>query len=240
VANPSPQGDVEIADNTSGRLANKGMEGLAITPNGRYLAGIMQKALIQDGGKNGGYARIVTIDTYTGRTHEYAYPMDNIGTADNPKYTSLSDIVAINSHEFLVDERDGNGFGDGSTAVEKKLYRIDLSGATDVTDISGADNLAPYAVAKTEFLDLVTLLNNNGIDSDHIPAKIEGIAFGPDVTVNGVKEHTLFIANDNDFLPTTDVDGQTVENPSQWYVVAFDDSDLPGYVPQRILPYLDN
>ena len=41
-------GAFEIANNTSGRVANKGMEGLAITPDGRTLVGIMQNALIQD------------------------------------------------------------------------------------------------------------------------------------------------------------------------------------------------
>lgn len=233
----SPQGSVETDDNTSGRVANKGMEGLAITPDGKMLVGIMQKALIQDGGKKGKYSRIVTVDIRTGETHEYAYPHDNIGTDSKPKYTSLSDIVAVNDHEFLVDERDGEGLGKGTAAVEKKLYLIDLTGATDVTDISGEANLAPYAVAKTQFLDLVSLLNANGISSGDIPSKLEGIAFGPDVTVNGESEHTLFIANDNDFLPTTtDLNGQVVDNPSHWYVVAFDDSDLPGYVPQPVRP----
>ena len=38
--------------NVSGRQANRGMEGLAITPDGRYLVGIMQNALLQDNGLN--------------------------------------------------------------------------------------------------------------------------------------------------------------------------------------------
>ena len=42
VTNLSPVGDTEITDNTVGRTANKGMEGLAITPDGRTLVGIMQ------------------------------------------------------------------------------------------------------------------------------------------------------------------------------------------------------
>ena len=33
----SPQGSLEISGNTSGRVANKGMEGLAITPDGKTL-----------------------------------------------------------------------------------------------------------------------------------------------------------------------------------------------------------
>jgi len=46
VANLSPVGNDEISGNTSGRVANKGMEGLAITPDGKTLVGIMQNALI--------------------------------------------------------------------------------------------------------------------------------------------------------------------------------------------------
>ncbi len=36
--------------NTSGHQANRGREGLAITPDGRYLVGILQNALIRDNG----------------------------------------------------------------------------------------------------------------------------------------------------------------------------------------------
>lgn len=46
------------------------MEGLAVTPNGKLLVGIMQANLEQD---DTGNLRIVTIDTRTGETHEYAY-----------------------------------------------------------------------------------------------------------------------------------------------------------------------
>ncbi len=46
VSTLSSMGAFEIANNTSGRVANKGMEGLAITPDGRTLVGIMQNALI--------------------------------------------------------------------------------------------------------------------------------------------------------------------------------------------------
>jgi hypothetical protein len=46
VAIKSPVGANEIAMNTVGRTANKAMEGLAITPDGKTLVGIMQNALI--------------------------------------------------------------------------------------------------------------------------------------------------------------------------------------------------
>src|SRR5262249_42842942 len=58
----SSHGDDEIsfANNPVGRIANKGMEALAITPDGRMLVGAMQSALEQDGGDiKGGTIRIV-------------------------------------------------------------------------------------------------------------------------------------------------------------------------------------
>jgi hypothetical protein len=189
VSNLSPNGATEISGNTIGRVANKGMEGLALTPDGKTLVGIMQAPLEQDVKK---LVRIVTIDIATGATHEYAYKLTT--------GSGVSDIVAINDHQFLVDERDGAGLGDGSTAVTKQLFRIDLAGAVDITNLTGTA-AANAAVTKTAFLDLVLALNANGIPSDQIPAKIEGISFGQDVLVNGVNEHTLWIANDNDLFP---------------------------------------
>ena len=60
------------------------------------------------------------------RRHEYVY--DNmIGRA---KAFNSSEIIALNDHQFLIwDTRDGKGLGDGSTAVVKRIYKIDLAGA---------------------------------------------------------------------------------------------------------------
>lgn len=238
VTNVAAVGDAEISGNSAGRVANKGMEGLAITPDGRYLIGAMQSPLLQDGGTNSPYARLVRIDTHSGAVQQFAYELTNIGTAAKPKYGTISEILAINGTDLLVDERDGKGLGDASTAVHKKLYRISLSGATEVGSLVGRDNLAGHAVSKTLFLDLVSTLASYGIDARDIPAKIEGMAFGQDVEVGGSTRHTLYIANDNDFLSSlTDAnhpDG--VDNPNQFYVFAFDDNELPGLEAQRIRP----
>jgi hypothetical protein len=232
ITNLSPQGDVEIADNKVGRISNKGMEGLAITPDGRTLVGIMQANLEQDATNS---LRIVTIDIETGNTHEFAYQLTDGSGA--------SEILAINNHQFLVDERDGKGLGDKplptdkpSKAEVKKLYLIDLNGAQDVSGVSG--DLSKYAVGKTFFLDIVSKLNTAGMDSLFIPSKLEGIAFGQDVVIGGATKHTLYVANDNDFLGViadpTDPANEIIENPNQFFVFAFDDNDLPGFVPQRI------
>ena len=216
VANLSPVGATEIAGNTSGRVANKGMEGLSITPDGKTLVGIMQAPLIQDAANSAtsNMVRIVTIDIATGATKEYGYKLTT--------GSGVSEIVAINDHEFLVDERDGKGLGDGSAAKNKQLFKINLTGATDITGLNGSA-AAAAAVNKSLFLDLVTTLNAAGIASTAIPAKIEGLAFGQDVTVNGVLTHTLYVANDNDFVPGT-------AGPSLWYVFGVTDADLNGSV----------
>ena len=88
------------------------------------------------------------------------------------------------------------------------------------------------AVPKTLFLDIVAVLNANGITSDKIPAKLEGFALAGDVVYNGTTYHTLWVANDNDFLQ--DYDDQQNSNPNQFYVFGFTDDDLGGskYVPQ--------
>jgi hypothetical protein len=233
VSNLSSIGNDEISGNASGRTANKGMEGLAITPDGKTLVGIMQAALIQDaalGGKAKKLLRLVTIDIASGQTtHEYAYLLTT--------GSGVSEITALNQHEFLVDERDGAGRGDGSLAVVKQIFKIDLNGAVDVTAMDGT-TAATHAVTKslTPFLDVVQLLTANGIPADHIPAKLEGIAIGPDVKQGRTTLHTLWVANDNDFLSEIPDDtGTVVPNPNQFFVFGFTDADLSGstLVPQQ-------
>jgi len=222
-----PTGDVnpgagvttgEIPGNTIGRTANKGMEGLAITPDGKTLFGIVQAALLQDKSK---FVRIVKIDIATGNViGEYGY---NITTG-----SGVSDVVAIDANHLLIDERDGKGLGDGSAAAVKQFFVIDLTGATDVSNLTGtAAKNAAVAKRASPFLDLVSALTAAGVPADQIPAKIEGITFGQDVNVNGTVTHTLFVADDNDFSPD-------VAGPNHFYVFGFTDRDLPGFVAQSI------
>ena len=71
----------------------------------------------------------------------------------------------------------------------------------------------------------------DGVGADQIPAKIEGLAFGADVLVRaqgstpGMTMHTLWVANDNDFLQ--DYSGPNT-NPNQFFVFGFTDADLNG------------
>jgi len=218
VANLSPVGKNEDTPaNTSGRVYNKGMEGLAITPDGKTLVGVMQAPLIQDAAvkASANLLRLVTIDVATGATKEHGYLLTT--------GSGVSEIVALNDHEFLVDERDGKGLGDGTTAKVKQLFRIDLTGAADITGLGGAAAVAAAVPKSAAVVDLVALLGANGVTADRVPAKIEGLAFGADTTVvaNGVPTvlHTLYVANDNDFVPG-------VSGPNTYYALGLTDADL--------------
>lgn len=233
VTNLSPVGATEISGNTSGRTANKGMEGLAITPDGRTLVGIMQAPLIQDANEGATtLLRIVTIDILSGKvTHQYAYTLST--------GSGVSEMCALNNHEFLVDERDGKGREGGNNASSnkaavKQLFKIDLTGATDVSAMDGP-TATSHAVAKTLFLDVVAALETQGgIAANMIPSKIEGVTFGPDIQQGGQTIHTLWLANDNDFLDYTG-DTPPVLNPNQFFVFGLTDADLGGsvFVPQQ-------
>lgn len=216
----------EIAMNATGRTTNKGMEGLAITPDGKSLVGIMQANLIQDTKK---YLRIAKINLKNKSVKEYAYLLTD--------GTGVSEILAVSNDKFLVLERDGKGLGDNSNATAKKIYMIDLATATEVTGAATIDASSPV-VSKTLFLDIVAALSANGMNVADIPSKMEGITFGPDITIGDETKHTLLLGNDNDFLPTiTDSLHPTgIQNPNQFFMFAISPSDLPGFIPQVIKP----
>jgi Esterase-like activity of phytase len=222
VEKPLALGSEEIAQNRSGRTANKGMEGLAITPEGKALVGVMQAALLQDAADPATkkMIRLIHIDLTTGSTQEFAYLLTD--------GSGVCEILAINSHEFLLLERDGSGLGDNKpTALAKKLYRVDLNGAVDVSDLSGSA-AANVALKKTLVLDVVRALDDRGIDATQIPAKLEGLTFGPDIRVKGQRLHTLLISNDNDFKPE-------VAGPNHLFLFGFDDTDLPRVEFQKLM-----
>lgn len=109
------------------RRPNRGMEGLTITPDGRYLVGIMQSPLLnpnKDVQKTSKACRILFYEIATSKFKEYIYLLDTTATA-------ISEIAALTNTTFLVLERDGKTPGLGSNIV-KKLYKIDISNATDV------------------------------------------------------------------------------------------------------------
>lgn len=205
--------------NRFGRQPNRGMEGLAISPDGSKLFGIMQSPLIQDGGLDaenkrvGLNCRILELPVAGGETRELVYTLESASNG-------VSEIVAVNDHQFLVLERDGKG---GMETQCKKLFLIDVSPASDVSSIASLptkglpDGIKP--VSKKLFLDMLD--PQFGLKGVDFPEKIEGLAFGPDLPDG---RRLLIVTADNDFVATA---------PFRVYAFAIEASMLPGYVSQR-------
>jgi hypothetical protein len=175
----------------------------------------MQRPLIQDsrpgkGAKRvGTNTRILEFNLADGTRRELLYPLDD--TANG-----VSEILAINSHEFLVLERDGAG---GTDAMTKKIFKVDLDAATDIATLETlpTDSLPPGVTParKSPFLDLLNPAY--GLAGPEFPEKIEGLAFGPDLADG---RRLLIVAIDNDFLP---------EKPILLHAFAIDRRDLPAF-----------
>lgn len=186
------------------RRANRGMEGLAITPDGKTLVGMMQSPMYNPtkaAVTNSTVLRILTFDIATGATKQYAYLMDNT------TLTGVSDIVAITATSFLTIERDGLFAGDAKNpAAFKKVFKIDISAATDISDSANGATGKLYAGKTVEELNNLQGLTAAGIAPvtktlvldllKDLPAtyphdKAEGLALLPG--------NILVISNDDDF-----------------------------------------
>lgn len=188
--------------NTAGKRTNRGFEGLAISADGKFAYAMLQSAMLDEGGGNGIYNRIVKFDTETGKAvAQYAYAMD---TASEGR--GISALVALGQDKFLVLERNNRGVGAGATlATAKKLvYQIDLSGAQDVTNVplpaTGAFAGAVKKGAKVMDLAANTLpaLGNKS------PEKWEGLAIGPRLA-DGT--YVVLAGTDNDYSVTQNATG---------------------------------
>lgn len=184
------------------RRANRGMEGLTITPDKKYLVGMMQSPLLNPDKNVQATAtacRIIFYELATGKFKEFVYYLEGTGTA-------VSEITAITNTTFLVLERDGKTPGKVTSTIIKKLYKIDIANATDVTDtgengklINGktieeltkeeviAAGIKP--VTKEELFDILSIPN-------YPHDKPEGLVV--------IDQNTIAIINDDDFGIITD------------------------------------
>ena len=119
------------------RRPNRGMESLTITPDGRLLVGLMQNPVDNpDSGirKTSRLNRLVSYDPRTGATRQYAYVMEGLSSV-------VSEIAAVTRTSFIVSERDQLFPGDPkSPAKLKRIYKIDLTGASELSDPQDGPN----------------------------------------------------------------------------------------------------
>ncbi len=134
----------------SGRMDNRGFEGLAVTPDEKRLVAALQSPLVQDSGSAEQRAvavctRLVFFDLEAGSVtrgrvvQEYVYPLHRT-TAPGQPQTVLNELLALNDRQFLAIERDG--FGHGQDAAERdriapRFKRVMLVDIADATNLAG-------------------------------------------------------------------------------------------------------
>ena len=193
------------AGNTAGKRSNRGFEGLAISPDGRTAYAMLQSAMLDEGGSGGTINRIVAFDTRTAKPiAQYAYRMEG-----NSQSRGISALVAINESEFLVLERNNRGLGvDSNLATpNKKVFRIDLQGATDVTGINlttaPVGSYTTVSKVTTPWLDLAaasTLQHPSLAALGQVsPEKWEGLTVGPRLKDGSF---LMLAGTDNDYSVT--------------------------------------
>ncbi|MDO6810007.1 esterase-like activity of phytase family protein [Zobellia galactanivorans] len=205
-------GDRKLPAVFAKRRANRGMEGLAVTPDEKTLVGIMQSTMYNPEKIQSNITRIVTFNLETGYTRQYVYVQETANLSN-------SEITAISNTEFLVVERDGKFAGAG--AAQKHIYKINLAGATDISgsnpknelglmvgdktiEQSTAEELAEANIVPVQKELVVDLVAEFGYRHD----KLEGIWL--------VDDNTLGFINDDDFTVS--------------------DNDGDGVIEQKILP----
>ena len=191
------------------RRLNYGMEGLTVTADATTLVGIMQSALdnpdrtVRTATRT---TRLVSVDLRAGTTTQFVYLRESSNF-------SVSDIAAISTSAFLVLERDDNFTTDPTQpARHKRIYRIDIGRATDVSypanglagklfsgktleQLSDSEMAAAQItpVTKTLVADLLALPGGYAHD------KPEGLAL--------VTGQILAVSNDDDFGISSDARG---------------------------------
>lgn len=218
-------------DVVNGRQDNRGFEGITLDESGNKLYAVMQDPLVDEGeskdGRRSRNVRIVAFDVRSGQSvAQYVYQLDAIATlnavdpatADDFSATNqgrsigLSAIHALSDSEFLVLERDNRGLGVEVTPapLHKRVYRISLDGATDVSRLSLAgSNALPAGVVpvrKSAEVDLLAQLR--AVGAKDIPEKLEGLAIGPRLPDG---RFLVLVGSDNDYSVTQTGAGEQFE-----------------------------
>jgi Esterase-like activity of phytase len=133
---------------------------------------------------------------------QYAYQMDTAAQG-----RGISALVALNDHEFLVLERNNRGLGVGATLAspDKRVYKIDITGATDVSAIdldAGSPSYTTVTKGSTVFIDLDA--NTLAAIGTKSPEKWEGLAIGPQLTDGS---YLILAGTDNDYSVTQNTGG---------------------------------
>ncbi|GAA0575101.1 esterase-like activity of phytase family protein [Paractinoplanes ferrugineus] len=174
-------------------ISSKGYEGLAATPDGRHLYGLLEGTV---NGDTPGRLRFNEFDlrtrTYTGK--RYLYQLGDPSLA-------IGDAIAVDNNRFLVIERDG---GQGATAVVKRVYLADKR-----------DRNRDGVLDKTLLVDLMNIANPR-----HLGGFGDKFTF-PFQTIEDIvilDNHKIAVLNDNNFPFSTGRSATAADN-NEWITI---------------------
>ncbi|WP_226294387.1 esterase-like activity of phytase family protein [Aquimarina algicola] len=189
----------------SGVRNNGVFEGLSLSVDHKGYWVAMELPLLQDGDApvfgmdTDSPVRISFIDRKTkefGR--QFAYELDPVARDGGFKVNGVVEILQYNKDRFLVLERSfASGTDDGGNDV--RIYDVDASEATDISNMSSLKNANYKKATKTLLFDFNSIrdqLSTVPGGSANVVDNIEGMTFGPDLP-NGNK--SLVLVSDNNF-----------------------------------------
>lgn len=190
------------------RRQNRGFEGIAFQDGKLYafIQSPMRNPISTVNGTLNGWKNIRVIEfnpaTET-TTGQYVYIMDNnapLGGLTDSRADKIGDAVAIGNGEFLVIERDDDAIDSDPLAdIQKKIFRFNLTGATNVNALA---NVLPNG--KTIEQMTVAELAASGITpiTKYLHVDLATAGYNTTEKVEGltiIDCNTLAVINDNDF-----------------------------------------
>lgn len=227
--NPGPGAQAPAPkDPETGRQNNQGFEGMARTPDSKFLVVILQSATRQDGGNSPETrqnTRILYYDLadieHPKLVREHVVPLPFYKTSDGkPRVAAQSELLALDETHFLLLARDStNGYGFKTpTSLYRKIGVLDTSNATNIAG-SQYDGTVPVApkgkiadgvvpATLTAFIDINdnSELNKFGLHNgepngrNNLSEKWEGMTLVPALDPANPQDFFLFVSNDNDFI----------------------------------------
>lgn len=151
------------------RKANRGLEDLALLPDGKTIVAALQSSIVVPGQKDRIITELLTFDTETGKTlHEFPYQFDDPSTfGDRGRKLKISALVPVDANHVVVQER---------TDTQSRYYLVALNPTDDL--IAGADKKL-----------VVNLAGVKGV-----PDKIEGAWFKTKDTLVLVNDNDFAVA----------------------------------------------
>ncbi len=180
----------------TGPRNNLAFEGLTFARDGLSLWMAMEAPLWEDGAlpstSAGAIVRITQFSRGGRVLKQVAYPLDAIPTTPGRgKYADngVTEILAVDDNRFLIMERSAVQDAAGKYRNFIRIYEMDISGATDVSDIMSLAVADFQPVTKRLVLDLTTLALPK-LDN------IEGMGWGPKL---GNGNDSLVLVSDDNF-----------------------------------------